>query len=151
MKILQEFKEFAIRGNVIDMVVGIAVGAAFSKIVSSLVTDILMPPVAMLTKQIDFTNLFVTLSGGEYVLLKDAQSAGAVTLNYGLFLDNLLSFVIVAFCIFLLVKWVNNLRRNEDVAKVAASPSQKTCPFCFSNISIKATRCAQCTSQLVDS
>jgi len=148
MKIFQEFKEFAIRGNVVDMVVGIVVGAAFSKIVNSFVTDVLMPPIGMLTRQIDFTNLFISLSGGDYATLKDAQSADAVTINYGLFLNNSISFLIVAFCIFLVVKWINQLRRQEDVAKVTTAPSQKSCPYCFSNISVRAVRCPHCTSDL---
>lgn len=148
MKILQEFREFAIRGNVIDMVVGIVVGAAFSKIVQSFVTDVLMPPIAMMTNKIDFTSLYLNLSGGEYATLKEAQAAGAVTLNYGLFLDNLISFVIIAFCIFLVVRWINQLRRKEDIAKVSTAPSQKSCPFCYSNISIRATRCPFCTANL---
>lgn len=148
MKIVSEFKEFAIRGNVVDMVVGIVVGAAFSKIVQSFVSDILMPPIGMITNKIDFTNLYLNLSGGSYATLKEAQAAGAVTINYGQFLDNLISFVIMAFCIFLIVKWINQLRRKEDVAKVASAPSQKSCPFCFSNISIKAIRCPLCTSDL---
>lgn len=148
MKIFQEFREFAIRGNVVDMVVGIVVGAAFSKIVQSFVTDVLMPPIAMMTNKIDFTSLYLNLSGGEYATLKEAQAAGAVTLNYGLFLDNLISFVIMAFCIFLVVRWINQLRRKEDIAKVSTAPSQKSCPFCYSNISIRATRCPFCTANL---
>lgn len=150
MKIVNEFKEFAIRGNVIDMVVGIVVGAAFSKIVQSLVSDILMPPIGMITNKIDFTNLFFSLSGGSYSTLKEAQSAGAVTINYGIFLDNLISFIIIAFCIFLVISWINQLRRKEDVSKVSTAPSQKSCPYCFSSISIKASRCPCCTSALTD-
>lgn len=149
MKIFSEFKEFAIRGNVVDMVVGIVVGASFSRIVNSLVTDVIMPPIGMVLRRIDFADLFINLSGGDYATLKEAQSAGAVTINYGLFLNNIVSFVIVAFCIFLVVKWINTLRRKEDVAKVSTSPSQKSCPYCFSNISVKATRCPHCTSELI--
>lgn len=148
MKILQEFKEFAIRGNVMDMVVGIIVGSAFTKLVNSFVTDILLPPIAMLNKRIDFTNLFITLSEGEYATLKEAQAAGAVTINYGQFIDNTVTFAITAFFIFLFVRWINQLRRKEDVAKVAAAPSQQTCPFCFSNISRKAVKCAFCTADI---
>lgn len=146
MKIMQEFKEFAVRGNVIDMAVGILTGAAFGKIVSSLVEDIIMPPIGILTGKIDFSNLYINLSGRVYNSLAEAKAAGAATINYGIFLNNVISFFVVAICVFLLVKQINNLRRKEDAESIA--PTQKSCPYCFSSISIKATRCPLCTSQL---
>lgn len=146
MKIMQEFKEFAVRGSVIDMAVGILTGAAFGKIVSSLVEDIIMPPIGILTGKIDFSNLYINLSGRVYNSLAEAKTAGAATINYGIFLNNVISFLVVAVCVFLLVKQINNLRRKEDTESIA--PTQKSCPYCFSSISIKATRCPLCTSQL---
>ena len=146
MKIIQEFKEFAVRGNVIDMAVGILVGAAFGKIVSSLVEDIIMPPIGLVTGKIDFSSLYINLSGGMYNSLAEAKAAGAVTMNYGIFLNNIISFLVVAACVFFLVKQINNLKRKEDVGSIA--PTQKSCPYCFSSISMKATRCPLCTSQL---
>lgn len=144
--ILKEFKEFAVRGNVIDMAVGIIIGAAFGKIVNSLVKDIVMPPVGALTGGIDFTNKFVNLSGGAYATLAEAQEAGATTINYGVFLNTVITFLIVALCVFFLVKQVNRLKRKEDVTSIA--PTQKSCSYCFTSISIKATRCPFCTSEL---
>jgi len=146
MKIIQEFKEFAVRGNVVDMAVGILIGAAFGKIVNSLVNDIIMPPISIITGKIDFSNLYINFSGIHYNSLADAKAAGAATLNYGIFVNNLISFFIVAVCVFFIVKQINKLKRNEDVASVA--PTQKSCPYCFASISIKATRCPHCTSQL---
>ncbi len=146
MKIMQEFKEFAVRGNVIDMAIGILVGAAFGKIVSSLVEDIIMPPIGIITGKIDFSNLYINLSGGAYKTLAEAKAAGAATINYGIFINNVISFLVVAMCVFLLVKQINNLRRREDAESIA--PTQRSCPHCFSSISIKATRCPLCTSQL---
>lgn len=148
-KILQEFREFAVRGNVVDMAVGILVGAAFSNIVNSLVNDIVMPPISFLIGKIDFSDLYINLSDAGYASLAEAKAAGAVTINYGVFISNFVSFVIVALCVFLLVKQINRLKRTEDVESVA--PTQKSCPYCFSSISIKATRCPHCTSQLSDS
>ena len=141
---LKEFKEFAMKGNVLDMGVGIIIGAAFGKIISSLVADILMPPLGLLLGRVNFANLFVTLAGGSFATLEEAKKAGAVTLNYGLFLNAMVDFVIVAFVIFMLVKQVNRMRAP---APVAASTT-KDCPFCASAIPIKATRCPQCTSDL---
>ncbi|MBU1122767.1 MAG: large-conductance mechanosensitive channel protein MscL [Candidatus Omnitrophota bacterium] len=143
---IQEFKEFAVRGNVVDMAVGILIGAAFGKIVNSLVNDIIMPPISIITGKIDFSNLYINFSGIHYNSLADAKAAGAATLNYGIFVNNLISFFIVAVCVFFIVKQINKLKRNEDVASVA--PTQKSCPYCFASISIKATRCPHCTSQL---
>jgi large conductance mechanosensitive channel len=145
-KIMQEFKEFAVRGNVVDMAVGILVGAAFGKIVSSLVNDVIMPPISLITGKINFFNLYINLSGGTYNSLEEAKAAGAITINYGTFISSLVSFLVVAVFVFVLVKQINNLKRKEDVASVA--PTQKSCPHCFSSISIKATRCPHCTSPL---
>lgn len=144
----KEFKEFAMRGNVIDMAVGIIIGAAFGKIVNSLVSDVIMPPIGLLLGNVDFSSLFLTLkrgavNAGPYLSLTDAQNAGAVTLNAGVFINTVISFVIIAFCVFLLVKSVNKLTRERP-----KSPTTKSCPFCCSTIDIKATRCPQCTSAL---
>lgn len=143
---LKEFREFAMRGNVLDMAIGIVIGAAFGRIVSSFVADILMPPIGLLLGGVDFSNIFVTLSGGEYASLEEAQAAGAATWNIGLFINTMIDFLIIAFAIFLLVKAVNNLKRKEAVPPPA--PSEKACPFCVSPIPLKATRCPHCTSQL---
>ncbi|HSK80789.1 MAG TPA: large-conductance mechanosensitive channel protein MscL [Thermoanaerobaculia bacterium] len=142
----KEFKEFAVRGSVIDLAVGVIIGAAFGKIVTSLVDDILMPPLGMLIGRVDFTNLFINLSGGNYQTLEQAKEAGAATINYGLFLNNVLSFLLVVFAIFLLVRWINRLRRQET----PEAPVAKECPFCLSTIPVKATRCPNCTSQLAE-
>ena len=144
---LKEFKEFAVRGNVVDMAIGVIIGAAFGKIVTSMVTDIMMPPLGALTQGVDMTNHFIMLKGsGTYETLAAAKAAGATTLNYGLFLNNIVSFLIVAFAVFFLVKQVNRLKRKEDTGSI--TPTQKSCSFCFQSISIKATRCPFCTSQL---
>lgn len=143
---LKEFKEFAMRGNVLDMAVGIVIGAAFGKIVTSFVSDVLMPPIGLVLGKVDFSNLFLSLSGKPFASLAEAKAAAAPTLNYGLFLNTVLDFIIVAFAIFLLVKQVNKLQRKPEEAP--APPSTKDCPFCASAIPLKATRCPQCTSQL---
>jgi len=143
---LKEFKEFAARGNVLDMAVGIIIGAAFGKIVTAFVEDILMPPVGMLIGKVDFTNLFFTLSGDKLPTLEAAKKAGAVTLNVGLFLNTVIDFLIVAFAIFLIVKQVNRLKRHDEPVKQA--PATKECSFCLSTIPAKASRCGHCTSQL---
>jgi large conductance mechanosensitive channel len=140
---LKEFKEFAMRGNVLDMAIGIIIGAAFGKVISSVVNDILMPPIGLLLGNVDFTNLFVSLSGQTYESLAKAKEAGAPTLNYGVFLNTVLDFVIVTFVIFLLVKQINRFKRAE-----APPVTTKDCPHCFSSIPIKATRCPNCTSEL---
>jgi large conductance mechanosensitive channel len=146
----KEFKEFAMRGNVVDMAVGIIIGAAFGTIVKSLVADIIMPPIGLLLGNVDFTNLFAVLregaAAGPYASLADAQTAGAVTINYGLFINTVISFVIVAFAIFLLIRSLNRLKRQQEAPP--PEPTTKTCPYCLSEISIKATRCAFCTSEL---
>ena len=139
---LREFKEFAVRGNVVDMAVGIIIGAAFGKIVTSLVNDVVMPPVGLLLGGVDFTDLFVVLSGGSYASLEAAKEAGAATLNVGVFVNTVLDFVIVAFAIFVVVRQMNRLKK----APPPADPTTRDCPHCLSAIPIKATRCAHCTS-----
>ena len=143
---LKEFKEFAMRGNVLDMAVGIIIGAAFGKIVGSFVEDILMPPIGMLLGKVDFSNLFVSLTGQSYDSLAAAKAAGAATINYGVFFNHVFNFLIVAFAIFLLIKQVNRLKREE--AAPPAAPTTRDCPYCLSTITIKATRCAHCTAEL---
>jgi large conductance mechanosensitive channel len=147
---LKEFKEFALKGNVMDMAVGIIIGAAFGKIVSSLVNDILMPPIGRLTGKVDFGNLFLALDGGSYASLADAKKAGAATLNYGIFVNTVIEFLIVAFAVFLLVQQINRLRRRLEspVEAAEAAPATKDCPYCTMAIPPKAIRCPQCTAQL---
>ncbi|MEW6247228.1 MAG: large-conductance mechanosensitive channel protein MscL [Nitrospirota bacterium] len=142
---LDEFKAFALRGNVLDMAVGIIIGGAFGKIVSSMVSDILMPPIGLLLGKVDFSSLFINLSGQPYPSLTAAKAAGAPTINYGVFLQAVLDFVIVAFAIFLLVRRVNALTRKPDAQP---APSTKPCPYCFSEIPLKATKCAHCASEV---
>ena len=143
---LKEFKEFAMRGNVLDMAVGIVIGAAFGGIVTSFVGDILMPPVGLLLGNVDFSNLFISLSGGHFDSLAQAKAAGAATLNYGQFLNTVINFLIVAFAIFLLVRQVNRL--GPKPAPAPPAPALKDCLFCFSSIPLQATRCPHCTSIL---
>jgi large conductance mechanosensitive channel len=140
----KEFREFAMRGNVLDMAIGIIIGAAFGKIITSLVNDILMPPIGLLLGKLDFANLYFNLSGGKFASLTQAKTAGAVTINYGLFVNTVIDFIIVAFVIFLLVKQVNRFKRQP----APVEPTTKECPYCFSVIPIKAKRCPYCTSQL---
>jgi large conductance mechanosensitive channel len=147
---LKEFKEFAVKGNAVDMAVGIIIGAAFSTIVKSLVADIIMPPIGLLLGGVDFSNLFVVLkhgaeAAGPYETLIAAQEAGAVTLNIGVFINTLISFLIVAFAVFFVVRSINRLKKEEP-APAPAEPTTKECPQCLSTIPIKATRCAFCTS-----
>lgn len=142
----KEFKEFILRGNVVDMAVGIMIGAAFGKIVSSLVNDILMPPIGFILGKVDFSNLFISLSG-HYKTLAEAQAAGAPTINYGVFLNTVLDFLIIAAVVFfLIVRPMNRLRKAKEVAP--AAPTTKECPYCYSTIPIKARRCPYCTSDL---
>jgi large conductance mechanosensitive channel len=143
---LKEFKEFATKGNVLDMAVGVIVGGAFGKIVSSFVGDVLMPPVGLLLGKVDFSGLFINLSGKSYETLVEAKKAGAATLNYGLFINTVLDFVIVAFAVFLLVRQINRMRREKPPAP--AAPETKDCPYCISKIPLQAVRCPCCTSQL---
>ena len=145
-EMLKEFKDFAMRGNVVDMAVGIIIGAAFGKIVSSLVNDVIMPPIGLLLGNVDFTELFIDLSGQDYASLAQAKEAGAATINYGLFINTVLDFVIVAFAIFMMIRLMNRLKREE--APAPASPTTKECPLCLSTVPLKATRCAHCTSEL---
>ena len=141
---LKEFKEFAMRGSVIDLAVGVIIGGAFGKIITSLVTDVIMPPIGLVLHGMDFSNLFVSLNGQAYTTLADAQKTGAPTLNYGDFINNVIDFLIVALVIFLAIRAINRLQKP-----VPAVPSTtKDCPYCFTTIPIKATRCPQCTSQL---
>ena len=148
---LKEFRDFAMKGNVVDMAVGIIIGAAFGTIVASLVADIIMPPIGMMMGGVDFTNIFVTLkdgaTAGPYATLTSAQSAGAVTMNVGVFLNKVISFIIVAFSVFMLVKAMNKAKRAEP-KPAAAAPTTRECPFCLSTIPLKATRCAHCASDL---
>ena len=141
---LKEFRDFAMRGNVVDLAVGVIIGAAFGKIVTSLVNDIIMPPIGIVLGRVDFSNLFISLSGKHYDSLAEAKAAGAATLNYGVFINNCLDFVIVAFAVFLLIKQVNRLTKKPAPA---AAPTTKECPYCISTIPIKATRCPSCTSE----
>jgi large conductance mechanosensitive channel len=140
----KEFKEFAVKGNVMDMAVGIIIGAAFGKIVGSFVDDVVLPPLGLLLHHVDFSNLFIALGGGDFATIAAAKAAGAPTLNYGLFLNTVLNFLIVAFAVFIMVKQIN--RWKSAPAPVAVTT--KECPYCASLIPLKATKCAQCTSQL---
>lgn len=142
---MKEFKEFVMKGNVLDMAIGIIIGAAFGKIVSSLVNDVLMPPIGLLLGNVDFSNLFINLSGTPYASLAEAKEAGAPTIAYGVFINTVLDFAIVAFVIFLLVRQVNRLKRQQEATP---APSTRDCPYCVTAIPIKATRCPHCTSEL---
>jgi len=146
---MKEFREFAMRGSVVDMAVGIIIGAAFGTIVNSIVSDIIMPPIGLILGNVDFSNLFVVLKeglqAGPYASLADAAKAGAVTINYGMFINRIISFLIVAFAMFMLIRSMNKLKRKEAAP---AEATTKDCPFCCSAIPIKATRCPHCTTQL---
>jgi large conductance mechanosensitive channel len=148
---LKEFKEFAMRGNVVDMAVGIIIGGAFGTIVKSLVSDVIMPPVGLLLGGVDFENLFVVLkegaTSGPYAALVEAKEAGAVVISYGVFINAIISFLIVAFAVFLLIRSINKMKREEEEAP-PAEPTTKDCPKCFTAIPIKATRCPNCTSDV---
>jgi large conductance mechanosensitive channel len=141
---MREFRDFAARGNVIDLAVGVIIGAAFGKVVSSAVSDLIMPPIGMALGRVDFSNLFVSLNGTSYPSREAAKAAAAPTINYGLFINTVIEFLIVAFAVFLLVRWINRLRGPAP----AAAPDTRDCPFCVSKIPIKATRCPFCTSQV---
>ena len=147
---LKEFREFALRGNVLDMAVGIIIGAAFGTIVNSLVQDVIMPPIGLLLGNVDFSNIFVVLKEGKvagpYASVAAAKSAGAVTINFGVFVNTIITFLIVAFAVFLLIRTINRLRRQEEA--LPPVPTTKECTHCFSSIPVKATRCPQCTSEL---
>lgn len=146
--ITSEFKKFIIRGNVIDLAVGVIIGGAFQKIVNSLVNDIIMPVISLITKGVDFTNWFVVLDGGDYDTLAQAQEAGAAVLSYGNFISNVINFLIMAVVIFLLVKAINRVNEIGKKPQPAAAPTTKNCPYCKSSINIEATKCPNCTSEL---
>ena len=141
---LKEFKEFAMKGNMVDMAIGIIIGAAFGKIVSSLVSDVLMPPIGKVTGGVDFSNLFYSLTGGMYPSVAAAKAAGAATINYGIFLNTLIDFAIIAFVLFMIIKGVNSMKKKE----AAAAPTTKECPHCCTAIPLNAKRCPACTSPL---
>ncbi len=140
-----EFKKFAMRGNVIDLAIGVIIGAAFGKIVSSLVNDVIMPPIGLILGRVNFSNLYFSLNGQKYATLADAQAAGAPTLNYGVFLNNVIDFLIVAFIIFLITREINKFSKKDEAP---AAPTTHECPYCLSQIPLKATRCPHCTSEV---
>jgi large conductance mechanosensitive channel len=140
---LKEFKDFILRGNVLDLAVAVIIGTAFGKIIASLVTDILLPPIGLIFGKLDFSSLYINLSGTSYVSLTDAQKAGAATINYGMFLNNVINLLIVGLVIFLIVRAANSLQRSKK-----AAPTTKECPYCLSTVPVKAVRCAYCTSDL---
>ncbi len=141
---IKEFKEFVMRGNVVDLAVAVIIGGAFGKIVTSFVEDILMPPIGLALGNVDFSNLFVNLSGKDFPSVAAAKAAGAATLNYGIFFNNVINFLIIAFAIFILLKQINRMQKPAP----AAAPTTKDCPYCLSSVPLKATKCAQCTSDL---
>jgi large conductance mechanosensitive channel len=140
----KEFKEFAMKGSMVDLAVGIVIGAAFGKIITSLVSDVIMPPIGLLLGKVDFSSLFIDLSGKGYATLAEAEAAGAATINYGLFLNTVIDFIIVAFVIFLIIKQINRMKREE----APAPPDTKDCPYCYTGIPLKATRCPNCTAEI---
>jgi large conductance mechanosensitive channel len=150
--VFKEFREFAMKGNVLDMAVGIIIGAAFGTLVASFVSDVLMPPTGLLLGHVDFSNLYVVLAAGRtagpYASLAEAQAAGAVTLNYGMFVDKVIAFLIVAFALFLVVRSMNRLKRKAEAPAPSAAPSTMECPYCCTTIAIKAVRCPNCTSEI---
>ena len=140
-----EFKKFAMRGNVIDLAIGVIIGGAFNKIITSLVNDIIMPPIGLALGKVDFRDLYINLSGEKFASLAEAQEAGAVTINYGVFINTIVDFLIVTFTVFLLIRQINKLKKEEDKP---AAPTTKDCPYCLTSIPIKATRCPACTSKV---
>ena len=145
-KMMEEFKKFALKGNMIDLAVGVIVGGAFNSIVTSLVNDIFMPVLSLFTGKLDFANWFIALDGNKYMTIAEAQEAGAATLNYGNFISGVINFIIMAFVVFMLVKAINKLKKDEPVKPVA--PTTKKCPFCKTDIPLEATKCPHCTSTL---
>jgi len=143
---VKEFKEFIQKGNVMDLAVGFIMGAAFGKIVTSVINDVIMPPIGLLLGKVDFSNLYINLSGRSFETLAEAKKAGAATINYGAFLNTVFEFLIVALAVFMMVNWINALRRKP--APVPAVPPTRECPYCFTEIPIKAVRCPHCTSEL---
>lgn len=140
----KEFREFAMRGNVVDLAIGVVIGAAFGKIVTSLVSDIVMPPLGLILARVDFNDLFINLSGTHYASLAEAKAAGAPTVNYGAFISNCIDFIIVAFVIFLVMRGINRLRRQP----APPTPTTRACPYCVTTIPLRATRCPACTSEI---
>lgn len=151
-KILKEFQEFAIQGNMIDMAVGMIIGAAFKDLVNSMVSDIIMPVISLFTGKLDFSNMFISLNGVHYTTLQEASEAGAATINYGLFITEIINFLIMAFVIFMVVREINHVKKalvhKEEAPKAPAEPTEKECPYCRTKISVHATRCPHCTSLL---
>lgn len=141
----KEFKEFVMHGNLLDMAIGIILGVAFGAIITSLVNDIIMPPIGLLLGSVNFSNLFVSLNGSTYPSLDAAKAAGAPTINYGVFINTLINFLIIAFVLFLIIRAINQMRRKQEIS---ATPTTKECPYCHTKIPIPATRCPHCTSQL---
>ncbi len=142
---IKDFKEFIMRGNVLDMAVGIVIGIAFGTIVNSVVNDLIMPPIGLLLGNVDFSNLFVNMSGGNYIAIAEARKAGAAVVAYGAFINTVINFIIVALVMFFIIRIFNRFRRKQEAASV---PTVKDCPYCFTSISIKATRCPHCTSEI---
>ena len=142
---LKEFKEFAIKGNMIDLAVGVIIGGAFNAIVTALVNDIIMPVLSLFTGKLDFTNLFIALDGGDYSTLAEAQELGVATINYGSFITGIINFIIMAFVVFIIVRSINKVRRKEEPVKPV---TVKNCPYCYTDIHIDASRCPNCTSEL---
>lgn len=140
----KEFKEFIARGSVLDLAIGVIIGASFGKIVTSLVDDVIMPPIGLILGRVDFSNLYLNLSGGDYPSLEAAKAAGAATINYGIFINTIIQFLIVAFVLFLIIRQANRFKREE----AAAAPTTKECPYCLESIPLNATRCGHCTSEL---
>jgi large conductance mechanosensitive channel len=145
---IKEFRDFIMRGNVLDLAIGIIIGAAFNSIVNSLVNDVIMPPIGLLLGKVDFSNLYINLSDVEYASLAAAREAGAATINYGVFINNVINFLIIAAVVFLIVKQVNRLTAPSKAPEAPAAPTTKDCPYCLTQIAIKATRCPNCTSEL---
>jgi large conductance mechanosensitive channel len=143
---IKEFKEFLMRGNVLDLAVAVIIGSAFGAVINSLVKDVIMPPIGLILGKVNFSNLFIDISGQNFKSLTDAQAAGAATINYGLFINTIINFLIVGFVIFLIIKAANKAKKPAP----AAAPDKKDCPYCYSSIPIKATRCPQCTSELTN-
>lgn len=141
---IKEFKNFIMRGNVLDLAIAVIIGGAFGTVITSLVNDVIMPPIGLLLGNVNFSDLFINLSGTEYASLADAQAAGAATINYGLFINTIVNFIIIAFVIFLIIKAVNKAQKPKE----EAAPTTKKCPYCISEIAIEATRCPNCTSEL---
>lgn len=144
----KDFKDFAMKGNVVDMAIGVIIGGAFGKIVTSLVSDLIMPLIGMLIGKVDFSNLFIALDGGDYASLKMAQDAGAATFNYGIFINTVIEFLIIAFSIFIVIRQIEKFTKKGEEAEELAEPTTKECKYCLSEINISATRCPNCTSEL---